>query len=275
MRMLIYRMRSLLKAPDTVRLTTTFMAGIVVKTLLNNEVKALMSPASSVFWWTITIFVVFTAIMLACISSDISEQLNRLGLSVQVYHIERTPQGDDKLYRKLKDKVLTAEKSYRVVSLYRPSTLESSPARQDYYRTLNHLLETKVQSQDAFRYERILQVHDLEAGQITPKQVDAVTLEHCKLLLQLQELPSPVKIRLTQIPDVLRTISFVIIDEQEILIFLPTVKRTKFGSMESVQLGTGLFFEDRNGGLAQGMLDLFETLQLSSDPVLLTGEEIS
>jgi hypothetical protein len=75
-------------------------------------------------------------------------------------------------------------------------------------------------------------------------------------------------IHLRQISDILGSLSFVIIDDKEIIFAVPTVTRTETAQLKALQLGTGIVFTDCEGSLVKEMLNLFDDLRLKADEIL-------
>lgn len=212
-------------------------------------------------------FVVLAIAFLVGIRQDINARLMQSRLSTKVYHAQETPKGDVPLYDPVIDIIRSAKKSVRVVGLYRPMSLTGKVGRRTYYRALIDMLEAKRKRGEKFLYERILQVMEVVPGELRRAQVDPVTFEHCEHLVALKKEKTSLTIHLRQIPDILGAMSFLIIDDREIVFAIPSVASVanRTGDPRALQLGTGVVFTDPDGILAGEMLSLFRELQLSAN----------
>lgn len=246
-----------------VKFVGSVVIGFVLKAMLDNVISVLVGAVEVI----IVFFIVFSVAVVASLRKEISSGLLQSRLSTRIYYATNVPGGDLALYDAIIESISSANESIRVVSLFRSPTLKSSPAREKYYRELNKILETKHRRGERFRYERILQVKEVLPGKIGPDQTDLVTYEHCKLVTELQKSQTALTIRLRQVPDILSTISFVIVDDREVMLAIPSVTRTEDEQLEASRLGTIVFFTDPDGSLTREMRHLFDNLLLDADHV--------
>ena len=243
----------------------TFVGGVLVSILVRalfGQVIPLSQGIAAIF--TVA-FVVLAIAALVGIRLDIRDQLLHSRLLTKVYHASRTPRGDTSLYDPVIDIIRSAEESLRAISLYRPPSLPESPGRQKYYQALNDKLEAKHKRGEPFVYERILQVAEVMPGELHRDQVDPLTFEHCERSIALKRQKTSLTIHLRQVPDVLGALSFLIVDDKEIVFGIPSVAGRDLDDPRALSLGTGVVFTDLDGQLAKEMLALFRELQLGAD----------
>ena len=246
----------------------TFVAGLLTSIIVR-AIFGQIIPLNVGIIALSTIVLVVTAIgVIVGIRQEIISSLIQSKLSARVYHSLKTPNGDIPLYEPVIQVISSAKESIRVVSLYRPPTLESMAGRRKYYEKIDEILEDKHRRGERFRYERIIQVKEVNPGRLVPDVVDEVTFQHCKHLLSLQSQKTALTIHMRQIPDILGSLSFIIVDDMEIVFAVPSVTRTETAQLKAVQLGTGIIFADNEGSLVKEMLNLYDDLRMKADEIV-------
>lgn len=260
------KLQKLLRNRFTVGFLTLFggwFVSYIIETIIGNVIPLSMGIIFVVF----VIFIIFVLILFVDLRKDISERDTRTRLNSRVYYADKTPGGDKILYDPVIDIIKQAEKSIRVIGLYRPSTLPVTPGRKKYYQALHDFLETKQKRAQPFLYDRIIQVSNVRPGQISSDQVDPLTFSHIRDLLSLQKNKSSVTIRLRQIPDILGSLSFVIVDDRDIIFALPDVAHSDTVERRGFHLGSGVVFTDNDGALVKELIHIFEELCYPADPI--------
>jgi hypothetical protein len=247
----------------------TFASGLLASVVIRAIFGEIVPLTEGVIDLLIIFLIVLATAVLVGLRHDVISSLIQSKLSAKVYHSTKTLNGDVPLYDPIIQVISSAKESIRVIGLYRPLSLETTPGRIRYYEKINELLETKHRRGERFRYERILQVKDVKPGTLNAQQVDGITYRHCTHLLGLQNQRTALTIHLRQIPDILGSLSFVIVDEKEIVFAVPAVTRTEMSQLKALQLGTGIVFSDNEGSLVKEMLNLFDDIRLRADEILI------
>lgn len=245
----------------------TFIAGVLISEFFSAVFGAVIPWSEGLVAIVSICFVVFAIAVLAGMRQDVNARLVQSRLSVDVHHALRTPGGDVALYDPVIRAISEAKESIRVIGLYRPPSLEITPGRRRYYQALASLLEEKHHRNKRFRYERIIQVSEIEHGTLRPNQVDALTFEHCKQLVNLQQQKTTLMVHLRQLPDILGSLSFIIIDDNSVIFAIPAPNLSGTKAARALHLGTGVVFTDPEGLLTREMLNLYDELRLSADPI--------
>ena len=87
-------------------------------------------------------------------------------------------------------------------------------------------------------------------------------------MIELKHNRSSVRIQLRQIPAILGSLSFVIIDDKEVIFAIPAVTHDTWVDQRALKLGTGVKFTDPEGFLVRQLDDLFDTLRLEASAVI-------
>ncbi len=190
-------------------------------------------------------------------------------LAARVYKAIGGPGQDVRLYDPIMQILAAATKSIRVVGLCRPPDLDVTTGRSRYYRTLTDLIETRHRHRQEFLYERIVQVENADSHeQLTPSDTDSLTYEHCAQVLDLKRRGTALTIHMSRVCPVLRSFSFLIVDDRDLIFVIPAVRRTDKGELTAIHLGTAVVFTDPQGALIGEMLALFHDLQFSGREIL-------
>lgn len=243
----------------------TFIAGVITTVLWRYIFGEFIPLSQGLLHLLIIILVILSMAVMLKLQQEITNSI-KSKISAVNYHVKKTEGGDAKLYDPLAEFISTAQSSIFVVSRFIPSTLDVTPARTKYYETLNSLLKKKHKRNEQFRYERILQIKDVKAGQIIADQSDPLLYDHCKQLIQIQPKTS-LTIRLWQIPDILGSISFIIVDDERVFFLMPTLNQGVSSELIASRLGMGISFSDPNKLLVKELLELFEELRTHSNLV--------
>jgi hypothetical protein len=251
----------------------TFAAGVITSILVRAIFGNFITLSEGLIAILTVVLAVFAISVIVSLRQDIITKLAQSRLSTHVYHALKTPNGDVPLYDPVIQSISLANESIRVISLFRPPDMEVSLGRQRYYQKIEDILEEKRQKGVRFRYERIVQVKEVRHGKLYPSQTDRITYQHCKHLLELQKKQTSLTIHLRQIPDILGSLSFIIVDDYEIVFAIPTITQNNYDELKATQLGTGITFTDPDGTMVKEMLNLFDDLRLGADPVLSVADE--
>lgn len=244
-----------------------FFASVVAGGVVSALVSQFISFTHAVTTLLTAFLVVFTVAVVTAVHHEISTHLAQSKLSAEVHYSLRTPDGDVPLYDPVSSRITSAKESIRVVGLYRSPDLLITPGRTKYYEAIHDLLETKHKQGRTFRYQRIIQVKEVTPGKLGADQTDHLTFEHCKHLLQLQEQKTALFINLWQIPDIVGSVSFIIIDDKEVVLAIPGIDRVETRELRASHLGTAMIFTDNDGALVKEMLNLFDALRDNADRV--------
>ena len=74
-------------------------------------------------------------------------------------------------------------------------------------------------------------------------------------------------------PDILGALSFVIVDDKEVIFAIPMAGRLDTSEPKALQLGTGVVFTDPDGSLVKEMLNLFDDLLLNADEIVVVSPD--
>ena len=258
--------------------TFRFVATIIITVIITKALEGSISLGISAIAVVIIIFSLFAAFTLRKIHQAVTEHLwksqqavtEHLSLSALTVKIHRGGEKHDsaELYTPLINRIAEAKKSVSILGSFRSSTLPFSANRHDYYNSIEKLLKEKDKLDADFLYRRIVQVEEIIAEGINSNQIDQLTFNHCKFISGLKNERTSLTLHLRQIPKILEPISFVIIDDTEVIIFLPEFKlNTKTSELDRVRLGIGLFFVDSDGFLVREMNRLFDVLFMNSDVI--------
>jgi hypothetical protein len=99
-------------------------------------------------------------------------------------------------------------------------------------------------------------------------QIDELTYEHCKHLMQLRQSGSSVKTLLRQIPAGVSPISFLIVDNEYVIFLISPITQQESYRLRSY-IGTQIVFTDRGGALVERMADLFDDLRLQAHDIVV------
>lgn len=250
----------------------SFVAGLLAATVIGAILDQVIRIDLGLTLIVFVLFVVFATATLVRMRNDVTDRLRQFALNVHTYYASRSNAGDKTLYDPIIPKITSAKESLFVVGLHRPQTMQSSQARVKYYKAIEDLLEKHQKQGSRFKYERIIQVKSVGHRSLDSSQLDIVTLKHCKHILGLQGRRSLLSLQMRQMPDVLGSMSFVIIDEKELLLAIPTVNRDNSSNLKASDLGAVVSFTDNEGSLVREMLQLFDELRLSAEPIGLIAE---
>ncbi len=245
----------------------TFIAGVLISEFFSAVFGAAIPWNEGLVAIASICFVVLAIAVLAGIRQDVNARLVQSRLSVNVHYALRTPQGDAALYDPVIDIIAKAKESVRVIGLYRPPSLEITSGRKKYYDALASLLEAKRRRNERFRYERVIQVDKIDPGKLSSNQVDALTFEHCKQLVKLQKQRTTLTVHLWQLPDILGSLSFVIVDDRIVIFAIPAANPSDAKDPRALHIGTVVVFTDPEHSLAKEMFNLYDELRLNADAI--------
>jgi len=247
----------------------TFILGLIIPILLQAIAESLI-PVSEIALIVLLLILTVTAVtVILVVQQHVSRMLERAGVSAQVYFWRRTSEKDTSVYNALIEAVGTSKESILAVSLYKPTEIETTKNRERYYIALHEILEAKLQANEEFRFERVIQVKDIRGDTIASDQIDSVTYNHCEFLLKFKERQGSVSVRLWQIQEGIVPVSFVLVDNQKVVFLIPSIARDESNKLLSVkQIRTELVFDDRDGRLTKEMSGVFDELRLNSVEVL-------
>ena len=246
----------------------TFFSGLLTSLIVRALFGQVIPLDAGILMLLTTALVVIATAVLVSLRQELTTGLLQTRLSAKVHHAEKTENGDAPLYDPIIPILASAKESIRVIGLYRPPSLAPTEPRGRYYAAIDNLLESKRRSGQRFRYERILQVKKVRPGKLSFDQVDPVTFDHCSHVVALREEKTALSLHLRQIPDILGSMSCVIVDDKEIIFAVPTVVRSATAELKAANMGTALVFTDNDGSLVKEMLNLFDDLRLDSSEVL-------
>lgn len=209
---------------------------------------------------------IFAVGSIVLLRTDMLNLMKKSGFSLDTFHAGKTSERTEEFYETLYRYMSLASHSIRAVGLYKPSTLEPTRPRKQYFEKLYKFLENKSRQNPDFIYERIVQVDTVKSGVLESDQIDRLTFKHCKHLLDIQKRNTEMRASVKQISSVLSPMSFFIIDERITIFLIPTVT-PEGGVLTTLKLGTGLVIASQEGTFAREMLNLFETLKANSTEV--------
>jgi hypothetical protein len=268
----MHRVTSVLKKALTAQVVS-FLAGLLASVAVRALFGSLIPLNLGALLILFLVFVVFATTVIVNIRQDLLARLTQSGLEPRVFYAKKSADGDRLLYDPVIDMINSAHSSLRVVSLYRSPAMQSSPGRIRYYYAIDKVLDQHHRAGTHFKYERILQVQDITPGKLDSTKVDQLTLQHCRHISDLHTQGTSLSLHLRQIPSVLSSLSFLIIDNKHIVFGIPTPIRCEDGKLKATQLGTALAFTDYEGSLVREISQLFDDLLLTADPIYaLIGE---
>jgi hypothetical protein len=217
----------------------------------------------------IVAFVLLAIFLITATRIDIVEEIDRARIAMYVRYKSATQEGDREIYNPIIRRMRDAKSSIRIMGSFRESASESSASRKEYYTEMYSIVTEKIKKNRAFFYERIVQVNEVRAGRVLHRnQVDAVLFQHC---VDLLEEVKAGELHLRQVEKILPSLTLVIIDDSDVIICLPHIDRD--GSDFSMQqLGTALFFKDREGTFWREMGRTFRQINQFASEIESTAE---
>ena len=102
----------------------TFVAGLLASIVIRAIFGQIIPLSESLLALMTIILIVLTMAVMASLRQDINANILQSRLSTRVYHAHRTADGDVPLYDPVMNIIASAKESVRVVSLFRPPSLE-------------------------------------------------------------------------------------------------------------------------------------------------------
>lgn len=191
-------------------------------------------------------------ILLTVQLQDIRNTLRQQKLTVEIGYAS-TRDEDHQLYGRVNEAISRAEKSIRVIGMYRPFELPHKQGRKSYYDLLKEIIELKIQQNQPFIYERVVQVETVTNGRLNVMQTDPLTISHCRDILAWKKQKSAVSVHVKQTPRILGALSILIVDEKEFFMVVPDIVRNDQGVLVLEGLQLSLNFTDPEGALTEPM----------------------
>jgi len=248
-----------------------FIAGAIMSSLVENTIVNQGNLNELVLYTGFVAMLLLVLISLTIQIQELRNTIKRQKLSVDVGYASTKDQ-DRQLYAHINEALTQAQKSIRVVGMYRPAELPYKEGRKGYYDILAELIELKIQQNQPFIYERIVQVANITSGKLHSKKTDPTTLIHCTQILQWKRQKSAVFVHVKQIPRILGGLSFVIIDNERYFMVIPDIIRNDQGSLVLEGLQLSLNITDPEGVLTEPMKTFFAKLFNEADTIISIEE---
>lgn len=250
---------------------------LVASTVITGAVAALLKGV--IPWSESLLNILMVAFILVALASlvttrlGIAEEIDRSRIAVYARYKAGTTEGDAEIYRPIIRRLGDAKKSIRIMGSFRGSGSNSSKSRGAYYREMAEIIREKIERDEHFLYERIVQVDEVRPGGVLYRdQVDSVLFEHCAdVLAEIKKDPGPIELHLKQVAQTLPSLTLVIIDDSDIIICFPHIHR-EGEAFDMQQLGTALFFQDRESTFWKEMGRIFERISLFASPIQRTED---
>lgn len=244
-------------------------------TLITGSIAALLKGvipwSESLLNLLIAAFVLIALASLTTTRIAIADEIDRSRIAVYARYKAATPEGDTEIYKPIIRRMGDAKKSIRIMGSHRDANSRSSQSRTNYYREIDELLKERIQRGEHFLYERIIQVDEVRPGGVLEDdQVDPVLFEHCTSVLnEINNDPGRIELHMKQTAKTFPSLTLIIIDDSDVIVCLPHVNRDG-AAFNMQQLGTALFFQDREGTFWRDMGRTFEKISLYASPIQRT-----
>jgi hypothetical protein len=125
-------------------------------------VKAWLSGAvlwgETLFYLLLIMLLLLTMKTLLTIRDDIAREVDRSRITVSFHYKIAKQEGDSEIYEPMIRRIAAAKRSVRIMGSYRLPTVEESEGRKRYYKKIDEVLKNKIDKNEDFLYERIIQI---------------------------------------------------------------------------------------------------------------------
>jgi hypothetical protein len=261
-----HRFRSWLPK-DLIVTVISLGGGAVIVKIVEGSIEHGLSSAHALYF-LIVLLIAFATTALVSLRDEIANEIKRSRIVVQFNFKVKKSESDAEIYEPLLRKIARARHSILVINAA-VDQLDEHPsnARKEYYKKLNKILKARMEENKPFHYERILQVKGPIPNVLHSSQIDGPTFEHCDFVLRhLTQEPGATRFTLRQVERVTATCSFMIIDNLEVVLFLPWIEHVR-GHFETQHIGKAIFLRDHEGSLVREMKDMYDAVALFANAI--------